>query len=70
MEIVKVTAQNIKKLRNLKGYSQERLAEITGLHRTYIGSVERGERNLSLINLQKIANALEVDPSELIKKHG
>ena len=43
-----------------KGWSQEDLAKITKLHRTYIGSIERSERNVSLINIERIANALDV----------
>ncbi len=48
------------------GYSQEGLADTAELHRTYIGSVERGERNVSLENIVRIASALEIQPSELI----
>ena len=46
--------------------SQERLAEMTGLHRTYIGHVERGEVNVALYNIVRIAAALGVDPSDLV----
>lgn len=46
--------------------SQEALADRSGLHRTYIGTVERGERNPTLINILKIAHGLTVDPGELI----
>ena len=47
--------------------SQERLAEMTGLHRTYIGHVERGEVNVALYNIVRIADALGVDPGELVR---
>jgi len=46
--------------------SQEDLAAASGLHRTYIGSVERGERNVSLLNIVRISTALDVSPSELM----
>lgn len=49
------------------GYSQERLAEIAGLHRNYVGSLERGERNVALMNILRLAVALKTDPSDLIK---
>lgn len=54
---------NIKKIRKKERLSQEELAFKTGLHRTYIGSVERGEKNITILNLIKIANSLEVDPT-------
>ena len=52
--------------RREKGLSQEGVAERSGLHRTYIGSVERGERNISLANILVLAEALEVDAGELV----
>lgn len=62
--------ERVRELRKLKGLSQEALALACDLDRTYIGGVERGERNISLINIHKIANALSVPPSELLKERG
>lgn len=64
---LKLLGENIKKARTLLGISQEELAFRSMLHRTYISSVERGERNICFLNLIKIAKALEISPSELIE---
>ena len=64
---LKLLGENIKKARTLLGISQEELAFRSMLHRTYISSVERGERNISFLNLIKIAKAIEISPSELIE---
>ena len=61
-----VFTRNLKKLRLAKGLSQEKLAEECELHRTYISSVERGERNITIDNMEKLANALGVDIRELL----
>lgn len=53
-------AERMQQLRHDRGFSQEYLAELSDLHRTYIGSVERGERNISIDNMERIANALGV----------
>ncbi len=58
---------NIRSIRLKKGLSQEKLAELSGLHRTYIGGVERGERNISLINLVRLAKALDIPIDTLVK---
>ncbi len=55
----------VRVLRAEQGYSQEAFADACGLHRTYIGAIERGERNVSIDNIAKIAHALKVDISSL-----
>ena len=60
-------ARLLKTERLAKGISQEALAELAGLHRTYVGSVERGERNIAVDNMEALASALELDISALLK---
>jgi len=60
-------ALNVKRLRLIMGLSQEELADICGYHRTYIGSVERSERNITLSTLDSLSNALNVSPSDLLE---
>ena len=57
----------VRALRLRRGLSQEELAEQCSLHRTYVGSVERGERNVGLINLVRIARALDTRPAVLLR---
>lgn len=52
--------RRVRELRKQKGYSQEQLADKAGLHRTYIGAIERGEQNVSIDNIDKIAKALKI----------
>ena len=58
--------KRVRELRLAKGLSQEKLAEMTGLHRNYIGGIERGERNVGLENIHKIANALSETLSSIM----
>jgi transcriptional regulator with XRE-family HTH domain len=56
----------VRRLRESKGLSQERLAELAGVHRTYLGDVERGIRNIALVNMTRIARALGTSLSKVI----
>jgi transcriptional regulator with XRE-family HTH domain len=55
----------VRHLRGERGWSQEQFADLCGLHRTYIGSIERGEQNISLVNIDKVAATLGVSLAEL-----
>ncbi|MCW5312399.1 helix-turn-helix domain-containing protein [Nostoc sp. KVJ3] len=68
MTITLLFGKNIKRLRLSQVLSQDALAEKAGLHRTYIGAVERGERNITLINAEKIANALGISLVDCLKE--
>lgn len=63
-----ILAENLRQFRKIQGYSQEELASRCELHRTYIGSVEREERNVSLSTLEVLAKALGVSVPELLTK--
>ena len=69
MEARKQLAQNIRQYRVARNLSQENLAEKADLHRTYIGSVERGERNISVNNIERIARALDIEIIELFSNN-
>lgn len=70
MDIVKIFAHNVRKYRTEKGMSQEALAEKASLHRTYICAIEREKRSISLDNIQKIADALEIETYLLFRNYG
>lgn len=65
-ELQKVVGANLRLFRQGKGWSQEEFAHQLGVHRTYMGSLERGERNLSLRSVERLADALAVGPLELL----
>lgn len=65
MNVQETFGQNVRRIRMMRGLSQEELADKAGLHRTYIGSIERGERNVSLNNIVVIAQALHTSLAEL-----
>jgi transcriptional regulator with XRE-family HTH domain len=64
--LLETVGNNIKSIRTERSLSQEKLAVLTGLHRTYIGAVERGEKNISTKNIEKIAKALAIEPFKLL----
>ena len=65
MNILEVFGKNLRKYRTNLGISQEKFAEMCNLHRTYISDVERGQRSISLGNVQKVADALKIEPYKL-----
>ena len=65
-ELQRCLGQTVRDLRGSRGYSQESFAHAVSLHRTYISDIERGERNVSLHNLVRIANTLEMPLSQLL----
>ena len=69
-DIAKIIGQRIRSYRTKKGLSQEKLAELAGCHPTYIGQLERGEKNATLESVEKIASAMDISLSELFDKLG
>jgi transcriptional regulator with XRE-family HTH domain len=67
---LKAFGKAVRELRIQYGYSQEELAGMAGLDRSYMGGIERGEHNIALINIQKIADALDLSVSDLLKTAG
>jgi transcriptional regulator with XRE-family HTH domain len=67
-KLQKIVGGNIRRRREALGLSQEAFAELCGYHRTYIGGIERGERNITLGTLSAIARVLEVEPKQLLER--
>jgi transcriptional regulator with XRE-family HTH domain len=67
MDKLKIFGEKIRKIRIEHGLSQEKLAFLSGLHRTYVGAIERGERNVSFKNIEKLAKTLKVNLEELFR---
>ncbi|HBU83666.1 MULTISPECIES: helix-turn-helix domain-containing protein [Paenibacillus] len=67
MNLPESVGNRIRELRKAKGWTQEQLAEAAGLHYSYIGGVERGDRNISLETLEKIINGFQVPAEEIFK---
>ena len=65
-EVLVRFGKRLREIRERVGVSQEKLADLAGLHRTYVSSVERGKRNISLVNIEKLAQALDVSLGELM----
>lgn len=64
---LKILGNEITRIRKLKGLSQESLASLSDLHRTYIGMIERGEKNITVLNLLKVCSALQIQPSNILE---
>jgi len=65
---IKALGQAVRELRKAKGYSQEGFADEVGLHRTYMGAIERGEQNLTIKNVVRVSSTLGIEPSDLLSK--
>jgi transcriptional regulator with XRE-family HTH domain len=69
-ELQRVVGRNLRAYRQARGLSQEAFAEVVGVHRTYMGGLERGERNLTLKSVERIAERIDVDPLTLMSEDG
>ena len=65
-DLQRIVGKNLRAYRQAKGLSQEAFAELVGMHRTYFGGVERGERNLTLATVERYAEAIGLDPLDLL----
>lgn len=67
-DLQRTLGENLRRYRTERGLSQETFAEAVGVHRTYMGGLERGERNLTLRSVERIAAAIDVDPIDLLQR--
>ncbi|MCK9928838.1 helix-turn-helix domain-containing protein [Frankia sp. Mgl5] len=67
-DLQRIFGRNLRRYREQRGLSQEAFADVVGVHRTYMGGVERGERNLTLKSVERIAEVIEVDPLEMLRE--
>jgi transcriptional regulator with XRE-family HTH domain len=67
-ELQRILGRNLRRYRESKGLSQEDFADTLGLHRTYVGGLERGERNLTLKSVERLSESISVDPLELLRE--
>jgi transcriptional regulator with XRE-family HTH domain len=67
-DLQRTVGQNLRRYRVARGLSQEAFADVVGVHRTYMGGLERGERNLTLRSLERIAEVLQLDPRRLLEE--
>lgn len=66
-DVLSLFGSTVRDRRKKLGWSQQRLAEEAGMHFTYVGGIERGERNVSLVNIVRLAQALDTDPGNLVR---
>jgi transcriptional regulator with XRE-family HTH domain len=66
-DLQRAVGRSLRQYRQERGLSQEAFADLVGVHRTYMGGLERGERNLTLRSLERIAALIEIDPLELLQ---
>jgi transcriptional regulator with XRE-family HTH domain len=66
-DLQRAVGRNLRAYRQARGLSQEAFADVLEFHRTYMGGIERGERNLTLRSLERIAERIEIDPRELLE---
>jgi transcriptional regulator with XRE-family HTH domain len=69
-ELQRRVGRNLRVFREARGLSQEAFAEVLGVHRTYMGAVERGERNLTLRSVERLAARIGIEPAELLSNRG